>query len=264
MSDAALYDGVVVHRRFAPKAHALRYRMFMALLDIDRLDALDAELRLFSRNRFNLFAFFDRDHLPKEAPPATRLRDLVEGHLATAGVRLDGGAIRLLTLPRILGYAFNPLSIYFCHQPDGSLAAILYEVTNTFKQRHTYVIPVESGADASAAIHQRCGKAFYVSPFLDMDMTYDFRVVAPSERVAVAVDGSKGPARIIATSFAGTRRPFTDAALLRAFLRHPLVAVMVVAGIHWEALKLWGKGIGLRSRPAPPAQTATFVPRREV
>lgn len=260
---AALYDGLVLHRRFAPKPHALRYRMFMALLDIDRLDTLDAGLRLFSRNRFNLFAFHDRDHLPKDAAPDATLRALVESHLASAGLVPDGGAIRLLSLPRILGYAFNPLSVYFCHhRSDGTLAAILYEVTNTFKQRHTYVIPVE--ATPGGTIHQRCGKAFYVSPFLDMDMTYDFHIVAPAERITVAVDGSKGAKRMIATSFAGTRRLFTDAAILRTFLRHPLVSVMVVAGIHWEALKLWGKGIGFRAPPAPPVHPATFVPRREV
>jgi Uncharacterized conserved protein len=168
----------------------------------------------------------------------------------------------LLSLPRILGYAFNPLSVYFCHRRDGTLAAILYEVNNTFRQRHTYVVPVED--EAPGAIHQRCDKAFYVSPFLDMDLTYDFRIVAPGERIGVAVDGSKGGQRMIAASFAGAHRPFTDSAILKAFLGHPLVSLMVVIGIHWEALKLWIKGIGLRERPAPPARSATFVPRREV
>lgn len=260
--DAAIYSGLVIHRRFAPRTHAMRYRMFMALLDIDRLDALDEDLRLFSHNRFNLFAFHDRDHLPKGAPSKATLRGMVQDHLTAAGLVPDGGAIRLLSLPRILGHAFNPLSVYFCHRADGSLAAILYEVTNTFKERHTYVIAVEPGD--GGAIHQRCGKVFYVSPFLDMDLTYDFRIVAPGDHISVAVDGSKGSLRIIAAAFAGDRRPFTDVSILRTFLGHPLVSLMVVAGIHWEALKLWGKGIGLRARPAPPPAPATFVPRREV
>ena len=263
--DAALYHGLVVHRRFLPKPHALRYRMFMALLDIDRLDALDKRLRLFSRNRFNLFAFHDRDHLPKDAAPGATIRALLEAQLAGAGLDLQGGAIRLLSLPRILGYAFNPLSVYFCHRADGTLAAILYEVNNTFKQRHTYVIPVEPGA--AGPILQRCDKMFYVSPFLDMDMTYEFRIVPPGDHIAVGVDGSQrtsdGARRMIAASFAGARQPFTDATLLRAFLAQPLAALMVVGGIHWEALKLWLKGIGLRKRPAPPLHPATFVPRRE-
>lgn len=266
-TDAALYHGLVVHRRFAPKVHTLRYRMFMALLDIDRLDALGCRLRLFSHNRFNLFAFHDRDHLPRDAPAGATLRGMVERHLGDAGVVLGGGAIRLLSLPRILGHAFNPLSVYFCHGTDGALAAILYEVSNTFGQRHTYVIPVASRVEDSAAepvVRQRCDKVFYVSPFLDLDLVYDFRIVPPGDEIAVAVDGSKGGTRLIAASFAGRRRAFSDASLLRSFLGHPLVSLMVVAGIHWEALKLWRKGIGLRSRPAPPAQPATFVPRREV
>jgi DUF1365 family protein len=257
---SALYNGIVIHRRFGSKPHALRYRMFMALLDLDGLDTLGC--RLFSRNRFNLFSFHDRDHLPTSPAPGLTLRGMVEGHLAAAGIALDGGAIRLLSLPRILGYAFNPLSVYFCHRADGALAAILYEVNNTFKQRHTYVIPVEP--DAVGAIEQRCDKVFYVSPFLDMDMTYDFRIVPPGERIAVAVDGSKAGARVITASFAGEYRPLTDATLLRAFLGHPLLSFAVVAGIHWEALKLWLKGVGLRARPAPPEYPVTFVPRREV
>ena len=259
---SALYAGIVHHRRFGATSHALRYRMTMALLDLDELDALDAKLRLFSRNRANLFAFRDRDHLPKGASAGASLRGTVEGHLAAAGIAPDGGAIRLLSLPRILGYAFNPLSVWFCHRRDGALAAILYEVRNTFHQRHTYVIPVE--ADAEGPVRQACDKVFYVSPFMDMDLRYVFRVEPPGERVAVAVDAMRGGERILTASFAGERRPLTDAALLRSFLGHPLLSFAVVAGIHWEALKLWLKGAGLRARPAPPGRPATIVPRREV
>lgn len=259
---SALYTGTVVHRRFGPKPHALRYRMVMALLDLDGLEALDKGLRLFSRDRLNLFSFHDRDHLPQGAPRDASLRGMIEGHLTGAGIAPDGGAIRLLSLPRIVGYAFNPLSVYFCYRTDGTLAAILYEVNNTFKERHTYVLPVAPGH--GGAIHQRCDKVFYVSPFLDMDMTYEFRIVPPGERIVVAVDGWKDGARIITASFAGGRRPMTDAALLRAFFGHPFLSFAVVAGIHWEALKLWLKGVRARPRPAPPDHPATFVPRREV
>ena len=259
---SALYEGLVHHRRFGPKPHALRYRMVMALIDLDELGTLDGSLRFFSRNRLNLFSFYDRDHLPKGTASDATLRGMIEGHLAKAGIEPDGGAIRLLSLPRILGYAFNPLSVYFCHRADGGLAAILYEVNNTFGQRHTYVIPVTSGQVET--ITQRCDKTFYVSPFLDMDMTYDFRVVPPGPRIAVAVDGTRDGTRIITASFAGMRRSLTDAALLRAFFGHPGLSFAVVAGIHWEALKLWLKGVRPRARPAPPAHPVTFVPRREV
>lgn len=261
---SCLYKGIVVHRRFGPRPHTLRYRMVMALLDLDKLDALDSGLRLFSRNHFNLFSFHDRDHLPKGAGAEATLRGMVEGHLRAASVVPDGGAIRLLSLPRILGYAFNPLSVYFCHSGDGALAAILYEVNNTFGQRHTYVIPVAPEVGRDETVNQRCDKVFYVSPFLDMDMTYDFRIVPPGERIAVAVDGSKGGGRIITASFVGTRRSLNDGSLVRAFLGNPLLSFAVVAGIHWEALKLWFKGAGVRARPAPPEHPATFVPRREV
>lgn len=262
MNQSALYQGIVIHRRFGPKPHALRYRMAMALLDLDDLDGLDRALHLLSRNRFNLFSFHDRDHLPAGSPPNASLRSMVETHLEGAGLTPDGGAIRILSLPRILGYAFNPLTVYFCHRADGALAAILYEVRNTFKQRHTYVIPVE--ADAGGTILQRCEKVFYVSPFLDMEMTYDFRVEPPGETIAIGVDGSQDGSRIITASFAGKHAPLTDAALLRSFLSHPLLAFAVVAGIHWEALKLWLKGVGLRGRPAPPVHPVTFVPPREI
>ena len=261
---SALYTGRVHHRRFGATKHVLRYRMTMALLDLDELDDLHRKLKLFSRNAANLFSFRDRDHLPKDAPAGATLRGMVETHLADAGIDLDGGTIELLSLPRILGYAFNPLSVYFCQRRDGALAAILYEVNNTFHQRHTYVIPVDPSAAAEGAIvEQGCDKVFYVSPFLDMDLRYDFRIEPPGARIGVAVDGSRAGKRIITASFAGTRRELSDAALLRTFLAHPLLSFAVVAGIHIEALKLWLKGVGLRARPAPPEKAATIV-RREV
>lgn len=261
---SALYRGLVLHRRFGAVEHTLRYRMAMALLDLDQLDALDARLRLFSRNRFNLFSFHDRDHLPKDAPPGTTLRGAIEAELAIAGLDLGGGAIRLLSLPRILGHAFNPLSVYFCHDADDRLGAILYEVNNTFGQRHSYLIPVDGPDAACGVVAQSCDKVFYVSPFLDMNMRYDFRILPPGEHLSVAVDGSRDGTRIISASFAGARGALTDAALLKSFLRHPLLSLAVVAGIHWEALKLWRKGVRLRARPAPPSHSVSYIPRREV
>ncbi len=268
---SSLYIGTVVHRRFGAKPHALRYRMMMALLDLDELDALDERLRLFSRNRFNLFSFYDRDHaaglsaasieerpaLPPLPARGNHLKAEIESHLREAGIALDGGAIRLLSLPRILGYAFNPLSVYFCHRPDDALVAILYEVRNTFGQSHTYIIPVEP--DVTGPIHQTCRKVFYVSPFMDLDLTYAFRIVPPGESLSIGVDALNGADRVIATSFAGKRRPLTDGALLRAFLGHPFLAFAVVAAIHWEALKLWLKGVGLRARPPAPARAVSIT-----
>lgn len=245
---SAIYAGLVTHERFRPKPHRLRYRMFQLLFDLDEVDALAGRLRLFARNRFNLFAFHDRDYGDGSAVP---LRDQVERHLGDAGLVPDGGAIRLLTMPRICGHVFNPISIWFCHRRDGSLLALIYEVTNTFKDRHLYLIPVAPDA-APGLIRQRCAKRLYVSPFMDMDMTYDFTVRPPGEHVMVVVGGDDAAGPLITALFAGKRRELGDAQLLRAFALFPLLTLKVVAGIHWEALRLWIKGIGVRRHPAPP------------
>jgi hypothetical protein len=165
-------------------------------------------------------------------------------------------------MPRLFGYAFNLLSVYFCHRRDGSLMAVLHEVNNTFGERHSYRLPVEhqggehQGGDV---IQQSCPKCFYVSPFMDMAMTYHFRIVPPAARVAVAMETRDADGPMLHAVFAGNRRELTDAALLRAFLAHPLLTVKVVAGIHWEALKLWRKGLRLRPRPLRPADLVTAV-----
>src|SRR5262249_48726005 len=130
---SAIYAGTVMHQRLRPRRHRLRYRVFSLLLDLDELDEVAARLRLLSRNRFNLFSFFDRDHGDGRREP---LRMQIERRLAAAAIAPDGGAIRLLAMPRVLGYVFNPLSVYFCYRRTGVLAAVVYEVNNTFGERH--------------------------------------------------------------------------------------------------------------------------------
>lgn len=247
---SGLYDGVVLHKRVAPRRHSLRYRLFWMLIDLDELPRLQARLRLFSHNGFNLFSLVDRDHLAGTGMP---LRTQVEAHLRDGGIADADGPIRLLCIPRLLGHAFNPLSLYLCHRADGSLAAILYEVNNTFGQRHCYLAP----AGLAVPVRQRAGKAFYVSPFMAMDLVYTFRVTPPAASVAVSVLARDGAGPVIATSFSGQRRPLSDAMLLRVFASHPLMTLKVVLGIHWEALRLWGKGLRFRPRPSPPALDVT-------
>ena len=260
MSELAstLYRGTVMHQRLRPKRHRLRYRVFSLLVDLDELDALAGRLRLFSRNRFNLFSLYDRDYGDGSGEP---LRGQVERHMRDARVETDGGAIRLLTMPRVLGYAFNPLSVYFCYRRCGALAAILYEVSNTFGQRHLYLIPVPEGegeGGGGRAVAQRCAKRFYVSPFLDMDMTYLFNVRPPAERVGVAISGRDAQGPIIVASQFGARVPLNDRNLVLAFALYPLLTLKVIAGIHWEALWIWLKGIRLRERPPPPDRAVTL------
>ena len=250
---SAIYTGVVAHERFKPRTHRLRYRLAQMLFDLDAMP----RGRLFSRNRFNLVSFRDRDHLDGSD---VDLRVQVEQALAEAGLRPDGGAIRLLCMPRILGHAFNPISVFFCYHRDGGLMALLYEVNNTFGQRHSYLIAVDD--PSAGSVHQRCDKAFYVSPFMTMAMTYDFRVVPPAATTAVVVHGDDAQGRVITASFVGRRSEVSDAALLGMVLRHGLLSLKVLGAIHWEALRLWLKGMRIQPRPPAPAHSVTFVSSR--
>lgn len=243
---SALYVGRVRHHRFRPRPHALNYRVFWMLVDLDEIDRLSGKLRFFSRNRFNLYAFRDADYGDRSGRP---LRPQIEETLAKAGITHDGGPIRLLTMPRILGYAFNPLSTYFCYRHDGSLCATVYEVHNTFDEIHSYV----ASADISeGTLRQEAAKTFHVSPFMNLDMRYAFTVVSPAERVSVAIEGSDREGRLITAVLSGRRTELSDAALLRLLATHPLVTLKVTAAIHWHALRLLAKRISWRSHPAPP------------
>lgn len=248
---SGLYAGVVSHTRLRPRRHALSYRIFMLLLDLDEVAALDRRLRLFSLGRFNLTGFDARRHGDGSATP---LKAQVEAELAAAGIA-HGGPIRLLAMPRILGGGFNPLSVFFCHRPDGALSAILYEVNNTFGERHSYLIP----ATDAPILRQACDKGFYVSPFMDMDLRYAFRVRPPGEAVQVLIDVDDAEGRLLSTGFVAQRRELTDDALLRAWLTHPWMTLGVLPAIHWEALKIWLKGQKVRLRPAAPAWAVTVV-----
>lgn len=261
MSEAsALYRGEVTHRRLRPRAHRLRYRVFWMLLDLAEIDGLDRRSRVFSRNRFNWLSFHDRDHGDGSGED---LRPQIEAYLARAGVAIGEGSIRLLTLPRVLGYVFNPISLYYCHQPDGRLVAMIYEVSSTFGVRHSYVIPIPEADQAEGRIRQGAAKALYVSPFMEMEMDYAFRGQAPGDALAMTIDGLDAEGVLITARMAGVRYPLTDRALLAALLSLPLLTVKVVAAIHWEALKLWIKGVGLTRQP-PPALEPVSIQHRAV
>lgn len=254
MSAGCLYQGDVVHVRRRPRHHRLRYAVFSILVDIDQLPRIEAKCRLFSVDRFNLFSFHRRDH----ADGQTLLRKWVDTHLSSAGIYLDGGAVHLLCYPRVLGFVFNPLSLYFCHRRDGNLAAILYEVHNTFGERHTYLIPVNA-SNPPGLIRQSCPKRLHVSPFIPMDARYDFRLAPPGETVTVTIAESDDQGPLLQASFVGTRAPFNDKELFYAFCRYPLMTLKVIAGIHWEALQIWRKGARYHRKPAPPDQPVTIL-----
>ncbi|MDB5735950.1 MAG: hypothetical protein JWN16_2587 [Alphaproteobacteria bacterium] len=229
---SAIYEGWVMHRRLTPRHHRFKYRVFSLLLDLDELPGLG--LRFFKHNRGGLFSFHDRDH-----GDGKDLRAWLDGLLARQGIVADG-ARRVLCYPRILGYVFNPLSVWFCHGKDGALKAVVYEVHNTYDERHAYVLPV--GADDRVVRHG-CAKAFYVSPFLSRDCRYQFRIRPPAEDVAVAINEEEAGRPILNASFAGERRGLTDGMLLKMLLRYPLMTLKVVAAIHYEAVRLMLKGV---------------------
>jgi DUF1365 family protein len=257
MSVSAIYDGAVVHIRHGLRGHRLRYRLIQFLFDLDELPGMDRRLRLLAFNRFGLFSFYESDHLAGNGEP---LRGQVEALLAGASLE-GGGAIRVLCLPRLLGYVFNPLSLFYCYRPSGELAAVVLEVHNTFGERHCYVL--EAGAGPS--VRSRWRKTFFVSPFLGQDMVYDASIAAPAQEVTTLIVGRQlGGAPLITASFVGRRRDLTDRTLAATLLRHPLATLKVIAAIHWEAVKLLAKGMRVHRRPtATGARPRKHCPRKQ-
>jgi len=251
---SALYVGRVMHQRLRPRRHRLDYRVYSFLVDLDELPMLDERLRWFSVGRFNLFSFHASDHGDGSG---TDLRAQVEARLREASLPA-GGAIRLLTVPRVLGHVFNPLSVWFCHAPGSeALQALIYEVNNTFGQRHSYLIVVDNGT--APVVDQRCAKQLYVSPFNGMDLEYRFRIEPPRDTVSIGISVHDRDGAVLNARLDGERRPLADATLLRAFFGHPLLTFKVVAAIHWEALRLWLKRVPVQPRPAAPERGFTIV-----
>ncbi|HJW41072.1 MAG TPA: DUF1365 domain-containing protein [Rhizomicrobium sp.] len=244
---SAIYEGWVMHRRLTPRRHAFKYRVFSLLLDLDELEGLSRSLHLFGWNRAAIASFQDRDH-----GDGGSLRNWLDRQLAAAGIVADGPR-RVLCYPRLFGYVFNPLTLWFCHRADGALAAVIYEVHNTYGERHTYVL--RAGNDDSI-VRQACNKAFYVSPFLSMDCRYHFKIRPPGEDVLIAINEEEVGRPILTATFHGKRKALTDANLLRMLLRHPLMTLKVVAAIHVEAVRLMWKGVARHPHISPATITA--------
>jgi uncharacterized protein len=259
MNHSALYLGDVMHQRLRPKAHRLDYKMYSVLLDLDELEALNQRLRFFSIDRWNLFSFYRSD---RGDGSGRDLRLQVENTLRAAGLIPDGGPIRLLTMPRILGWSFNPLSIFYCYSRDETLKAVLFEVDNTFGERHAYLTSVEEGQGAGK--RSQGDKVFYVSPFMPMKMHYDFTYKAPDARLFVGISVFDTEGLVLTTQHRAERQALNDRALLRLFFRVPFLTLRVLGGIHWEALKLWLKGVKLVEKPVPPAHPVTLIEPRAV
>lgn len=251
MTHSAIYVGTVAHRRFFPVRHRFRYGVYYLWLDLSELAALDRTVRGFGYNRAAPFAFHDRDHGPHDG---SALRPWFEGYLRAQGIDLEGGPVRILTIPRVFGYAFNPISVWCGYGPGDDLRAVLYEVTNTFGQHHAYLGGVE-GADVRHEFH----KELFVSPFIDMDARYEFRLRGPGARVSLTVRETLATGHVLDASLVAGRRPLDARGLWRVFSMHPMMGLKVIGGIHWEAWSLWRKGAPFRRHGPPPVHGVTVV-----
>jgi DUF1365 family protein len=242
---AALYVGKVMHARLKPIGHRFSYRVMSLLIDLDRLAAADRQSALFGVNRAALYSFNEADHGERDG---SSLRQYAQACAAARGIDLASGRVLLLCYPRLLGYTFNPLSVYFCYRAGGELALVIYEVRNTFGELHAYALPVKQGEISDSGLRQSQEKFFYVSPFIEMAMRYHFRVVPPADSIRLRILETYRDGPLLAATFNGRRRALNTGELLRSMFSLPLVTLKIVAAIHWEALRLWLKGARLVPR----------------
>jgi uncharacterized protein len=252
MTTSAIYESVVRHQRFKPMGHRLKYSVYSLLIDLEELDDVCESIPILSHNRFNLVSVHDRDFGPRDG---SDLRAWFDTTVGAAGVSIDGGRVSMLAFPRILGYAFNPITVWFGHDRTGVLKAVIYEVHNTFGHAHTYVaaVPDHESAVGGRLPGHSFDKVLHVSPFFDTDGGYRMTLAPPRERYSIVIDYSDdGGDRLLRATQVGRRRSLTTWNLLKQFFRNPLLTLKVIGGIHTEAFKLWRKGATYRPVPAPP------------
>ncbi len=250
--EALLFSGEVMHSRLRPRRNRFRYPVFFLRVPVDRLDRLRRPL--LSLDRWNLFSLHRRDHGARDG---SDLHAWIRRILELNGIDRADGEVWLQAFPRVLGYVFNPVSFWLCHDRQGALRAVLCEVSNTFGERHNYLLahpdqrPIEGGDWLSAR------KVFHVSPFCEVRGNYRFQFSLAGSACAIRIDYDDGNGMLLATAVRGTARPLTSGALARVFLLHPWMTLAVIARIHWQALQLWRKGVPFFRKPLPPAQETT-------
>ena len=231
-----IYIGKVVHKRFKPKEHFFKYNVFSLLIDLDELEIINNEIRIFSYNKFNLISFFDKDHGPRDGSP---VKEWVLKNLETINIFNKNVKIKLLCFPRIFGYVFNPLSIFFIYDDESKLISILYEVKNTFGEQHAYVFKTTD----EKVVQNNCKKKFHVSPFIEMDCEYFFKILKPDNKLSVVIDQYDKEGKIFFASQDGEAIEFNAKNLINSFLSHPLMSFKIILAIHFEAFRLWIKGV---------------------
>ena len=252
INSSFIYTGQVIHKRFKPKEHFFRYKVFSLLIDLSEIHLLKKELKLFSYNKFNILSFHDIDHGPRDG---TSLVDWVKNNLKNNNIDTNEIKIKLLCYPRIWGYVFNPLSVFFVYDKNSNLISILYEVKNTFGEQHTYVFRIDKD---NQYFEHTCKKKFHVSPFIEMNCVYYFKILKPENKLSVVINQNDESGKILFASQDGVKKFLNNRNLLTSYLSHPLMSFKIIGAIHFEALKLWLKGIKLVKKKVKIKNNITF------
>ena len=252
MINSCIYNGSVIHKRFKPKKHFFKYKVFSLFLDLSELEELNNKLNFFSLNKFNLISFYEKDHGERDG---SSILDWVKNNLRSNNISTDNIKVKLLCYPRILGYVFNPLSIFFVYDNDENLISILYEVKNTFGEQHTYVFKIDKN---NQLLDHSCSKKFYVSPFIEMNCSYNFKILKPENKLSVVINQNDSSGKILFASQDGSKKDLNNKNLMISYMSHPLMSFKIIGAIHFEALKLWLKGVKLVKRKIKIKNNITF------
>tara|TARA_B110000438_G_scaffold294355_1_gene335641 strand:+ start:1429 stop:2199 length:771 start_codon:yes stop_codon:yes gene_type:complete len=234
---SCIYTGDVTHERFKPKRHFFSYKTFSLLIDLNEIKDIEKNIKFFSYNKFNVLSFYNIDHGNRDGGSLSKW---VKNTLKKSRIRINIRTIKLLCYPRFFGYVFNPLSIFYCYDKNSKLKAVLYEVKNTFNEQHTYIFRC---SNSSNLILHKCNKKFYVSPFIEMKTFYNFRLLKPGKKVSVLIKQSDEKGLLLIARQIGKKLDLTSKNLFYEFLKHPLMSAKVILAIHFEAFRLWSKGI---------------------
>ena len=251
IKNSNIYEGKVIHKRFKPKYHYFKYNVFSLFLDLDEINLIQKKIKIFSNNSFNILSFCDKDHGPRDG---SNLKNWVIENLKSNNIKFENIKVKLLCYPRIFGYVFNPLSIFFVYDNHSKIIAVLYEVKNTFGEQHTYIFKVED----ENIITNSCDKKFFVSPFIEMKSKYSFRIIKPEKKLSVSIDQSDMEGKLLYASQDGVAKEINNKNMLLSYISHPLMTFKVIAAIHFEALKLWLKGVKLVKKNIKIKNNITF------
>lgn len=246
-----------MHNRLRPKKHAFAYNIFMFWLDLDEPELLARKLFPFSYNRFNVFAFYDKDHMkyPENANTDLTAKQRVLQYLKKNNIAFVPDKIFLLTHTRVLGYIFNPVSFYFCYDNAMQCKMVVTEVGNTFGEMKIFIVDRKQDG---ALVHAE-DKFFYVSPFTDLDNQFQFRFQVPGDKLHLEINVSDKQNVFFYSLLTGTKKALNTQRLILYFFRFPLITLQVISAIHWQAFKLWLKKIPYHAKSDNPYNQRDIV-----